>query len=281
VAFDEGIPPAQPARTMAAVIPQMHGEGPRQAMTKTAPKQTDQMVLVPGGQFYVSVDDDVAVNTQRNLLPTLHKPSFVLEIPAFYVDKQEVTNAQYQAFVQVTGYHPPRHWDGLQIPQGLENAPVVNVTYHDAAAYAAWAGKRLPSELEWQRASEEASMMVAVEVARTQQTLRDQAFSILSLIAGFQTVLAAEESALTTFEYVMDEFGGRVAEWTSSSAVVDRSSPLAQVSGMFYTNASKYGQHRIVRQGFVADNEGVEYRSTHHQAVTSDRIGFRCVTDIL
>lgn len=278
--FDDMIPAYKESELTSYVVPELLKQGPRQVVAEAGPRRTDEMVLISGGQFYVAIDDDVASTTEHNLIPTTNKPSFVIEIAPFYIDKHEVTNAQYLAFVRATGHLAPKHWNHLTIPLGLENAPVVNVNYQDATAYAAWVGKRLPTEVEWQRASEEASMMVAVDMARTQETLGDQAFSILSLIAGFETVLAADESSTATLAYVMEDIGGRVAEWTSSAAVVDRQSPLAQVAGMYYTNAAKYMKHKVVRQGFISDNEAVEYRSTHHQSATSDKIGFRCVDEV-
>lgn len=264
--------PAEVPRAMALELPKARAE--------IAPRHTDRMVLVAGGQFYVAVDDEVAPKAHRNFLPTANKPSFVVEIPAFYVDKHEVTNAQYLAFVRATGRKAPSHWNGLQIPPGLAEAPVVNVSYADAAAYADWIGKRLPTEMEWQRASEEASTLVAKQVEYKQKHLRDDAFAALSLIAGFGTVIAEEEGP-AMYEYVMDDIGGRVGEWTSSPAVVDARSPLAQISGLYYTDAKKYAHHHVVRQGFVADDAGNEYRSAHHKETKNDQIGFRLVTDVI
>lgn len=279
VAFDDKIPAYQETEVRAHTTPELLRQGPRKLIPERSEQDEDQMVLISGGQFYVAVDDDVAATAQHNLLPTLNKPSFVVEIPSFYVDKHEVTNAQYLTFIRATGHRAPMHWDHLQIPKGMEQAPVVNVSYYDAAAYAAWIGKRLPTELEWQRASEEVTTMVAGEAAKKQQSLADQAFSILSLIAGFETVMAGDEGVTSTFEFAVEDLGGRVAEWTSSSAVAERYSPLAHMAGMYHTDATTYGQHKIVRQGFVS--EGSDYRSTHHQVNTSDKIGFRCVSDVL
>lgn len=263
---------AEPAIEFTPVAPPV-------VQTYEPARPQDSMVLVPGGQFYVSVEEDFAGKAHSNLLPTAHKPSFVIQIPSFYVDKHEVTNAEYLAFVRATGRIAPAHWNGLQVPEGEWNQPVVNVSYQDALAYARWAGKRLPTEIEWQRASEEATTLIAKEVERKQRTLGDQAFSILSLIAGFETVLASDDMSPTTFGYLMDDIGSRVAEWTTSSAVADPRSPLARVAGMYHTNVAKYGEHRVVRRGFVADAASPEYRSTLHQMQANQETGFRCVVD--
>ena len=75
-----------------------------------------------------------------------------VHVPAFWIDKYEVTNAEFAGFLGETGRDPPEHWSGDQPPVGKENHPVVNVRYEDAEAYAAWAGKKLPTREQWMRA---------------------------------------------------------------------------------------------------------------------------------
>jgi formylglycine-generating enzyme required for sulfatase activity len=70
---------------------------------------------------------------------------------AFYMDKYEVTNAQYRKFVQDTKHREPEFWNDPDYNQ--PNQPVVGVSWHDATAYAKWAGKRLPTEKEWEFAA--------------------------------------------------------------------------------------------------------------------------------
>lgn len=251
-----------------------------QQKTPATRSRYEGMVLIPGGQFYVSVSDQIASKHHRNMLPTAHQPSIVIEIPAFYVDRHEVTNAEYDAFTNATGYPPPVHWINGVIPTGSENQPVVNVSYMDASLYAEWAGKRLPNEIEWQRASEEATTLVALQEASSKQSLTDQAFSILSLISGFETVLADEPGSTAVFGYLMDDVGGRVAEWTSSRAVAELGSPLAQISGLYYRNAAKYGDHQVVRKGFVQDPTVGDYRTVLSKTDANETTGFRCVAEV-
>ena len=83
-----------------------------------------------------------------------------VELPGFLIDEHEVTNAEYARFLQESGYRPQesqnflRHWGGPTPPAELADHPVVYVDLDDARAYTRWAGKRLPTELEWHRAAQ-------------------------------------------------------------------------------------------------------------------------------
>ncbi len=79
-----------------------------------------------------------------------------MKIPAFYIDKYPVTNSEFKKFLDATHYQPAdslnflRDWKNGTYPGGWGNKPVTWVSLEDARAYAAWAGKRLPREWEWQ-----------------------------------------------------------------------------------------------------------------------------------
>ncbi|MBI5235028.1 MAG: SUMF1/EgtB/PvdO family nonheme iron enzyme [Deltaproteobacteria bacterium] len=69
-----------------------------------------------------------------------------------HIDRFEVTNAAYDAFLKSSGHLPPPAWESAAL-KGKENAPVVNVSWYDAIAYCRWVGKRLPTEEEWRSAA--------------------------------------------------------------------------------------------------------------------------------
>ncbi len=73
-------------------------------------------------------------------------------LESFYLDAYPVTNADYQKFTEATGHQIPNHWqEGFA--KAFANHPVVFVDYQDASAYAEWAGKRLPTQQEWEAAA--------------------------------------------------------------------------------------------------------------------------------
>lgn len=106
-------------------------------------KDGAEMVLVPAGPFLMG---SLAGDPDE-------RPPRQVNLPAFYMDKYEVTHEQYARFIKETGHKPPVDWAKGELPAKLAKHPVVNVTFADAAAYAKWAGKRLPTEAQWEKAA--------------------------------------------------------------------------------------------------------------------------------
>ena len=133
------------------------------------------MVLVPAGEFIMGTDDPNAPDDQR--------PARKVNVDAFYIDKHEVTNAQFQEFILADGYNTRKYWtkegwdfiqkdrylyiDIARVPYRIESPlgfdgngvstepdhPVIGVSWYEASAFAKWADKRLPTEAEWEKAS--------------------------------------------------------------------------------------------------------------------------------
>jgi iron(II)-dependent oxidoreductase len=131
-------------------------------------------VLVPGGPFVLGVDAASEPSSLDN-----ERPAHVVDLPAFRIGRVPVTNGEWRQFIDDSGYQQPRWWSergwqhrqsaGLTAPQFWScdgrmrtrfgyiedipaDEPVQHVTYFEAEAYAAWAGARLPTEIEWEKA---------------------------------------------------------------------------------------------------------------------------------
>jgi formylglycine-generating enzyme required for sulfatase activity len=135
-------PAAQPGETPTSII--------------VWPDDGKDMIFIPGDTFTMG-------GNEGN--PKYH-PEHQAYVADFYLDRWPVTNAEYKKFVDAAGYEVPNYevswcdtsgynWDPetLMYPEGKADHPVVLVTWDDAMAYAAWAGKRLPTEAEWERAA--------------------------------------------------------------------------------------------------------------------------------
>ena len=138
------------------------------AATKPTTAAPPNMIKIPAGTFTFRVhgieiegSNDIGVDTQ---MPWEDSPrryhERVLEMKSFWIDKFPVTNAEFKKFLDVTRYHPKddlnflRDWHDGTFPDGAADKPVTYVSLEDARAYAAWAGKRLPHEWEWQYAAQ-------------------------------------------------------------------------------------------------------------------------------
>jgi len=126
--------------------------------TKHAEKTPNGMARIPARQFiWKTTHGDDFIRYPAQDVDTLAMTSF-------YMDKYPVTNRQFKEFLDKSNYQPTdssnflRNWDGRTVRPGMEDFPVVYVSYEDAQAYARWAGKRLPTEPEWQYAAQTPSL---------------------------------------------------------------------------------------------------------------------------
>jgi formylglycine-generating enzyme required for sulfatase activity len=178
-----------------------------------------ELVPVPAGKFTMGSDPSRDKHTQPDEQPAHH-----LYLPRFYVGKYPVTNQQYAAFVEATGYHVPEHWAGGKIPSRVELHPVTGVSRQGALAFCQWLSRetgfdfRLPTEAEWEKAarSSDGRLYPWGDEPPTPDLCNFEDTSIEGTTPVDQFVKGASP-------YGVLDMSGNTQEWTSSIYQIDGS----------------------------------------------------------
>lgn len=185
------------------------GPDPQPTPTPTvSPKTKADLVAIEGGSFMMG----------RNNGPPQEAPSHPVTIQSFQMDRTEVTNTEYADFVRETNRVAPAHWNGPKPPFGQENWPVVNVSFDDANAFAAWRSKRdavdyrLPREDEWEYAARNG---VKSDLYPWGQEWKDSVAVIKDAAPAPVGSRSEGKNNWGVFDLI-----GNVWEWTSSKASV-------------------------------------------------------------
>ena len=230
------------------------------------------MIFIPGGEF-IRGRSHTLPDDGLKWVPELLKddqPAGPIKISPFYLDTNEVTNEQYAMFVSATHHRAPYNWLEGKVPKGKEQYPVASVSWEDAAAYAKWAGKRLPTEAEWERACRGLTEKAKYPWGEKAPAAKDAHFNS---VTGPQAVGKCNAN-----QFGLQDMVGNVWEWT------------ADYYAREYYGAAPYenpkgppsGQYRVIRGGSWAD--AAKYltcanRSWARPAERSPNIGFRCAKD--
>ncbi|MCG9128424.1 formylglycine-generating enzyme family protein [Candidatus Poribacteria bacterium] len=237
----------------------------------------DGMVYVPAGDFIMGSDPDVDPHTdQLDELPQ-HK----VYLDAFFIDKYEVSNADYKKFVEATGHRNSIFWDNPKFNH--PDTPVVGVTWGDAVAYAEWVGKRLPTEAEWEKASRgtDARIWPWGNVFDPKKCNFDDEGKFDGHLDGFATAAPVDSFHNGASPYGALNMVGNVAEWVSDWFDMDyylvspRENPKGpKNSGMgkkSWRGASWFAGEDQVRCAF---------REYDDIVASGQILGFRCAKDI-
>jgi formylglycine-generating enzyme required for sulfatase activity len=212
-----------------------------------------ELVVIPGGEC--TIQETMGVN-----------------VPGFLLGKTPVTNGQYQVFIKETGHKEPTDWHNERF--GIEagaDLPVVGVDHEDAKAFVAWAGLRLPNELEWERAARGADGLAYPWGNR---------FDANKAVFNTDRTKPVNREGVNqgaSPEGVLD-LAGNVWEWMGNYyGAIDLSDPKSP-------KLPESGQNVTVRGGsWFNDHPGYlrgGYRSSHYPGRRSSYLGFRVAGDL-
>ena len=246
----------------------------------------ESMALIPAGEF--EMGSDTGKNNER--------PVHTVTLDAFYMDMYEVTNAQYKAFIdenpewQKENIPPAFHdgvylrlWDGNAYPEGKANHPVIYVSWYAAMAYAEWAGKRLPTEAEWEKAARG-------ELSGKTYPWGDTVDETRANYTRYHNAPIAV-GQYPPNGYGLYDMAGNISEWCLDAydpdfyATSPRENPFPNgtITATLDDFKNVKDKNRVLRGGCWSDNGlflRVSYRDWGPQHYTSVFRGFRCVKDI-
>lgn len=235
----------------------------------SAPTPPEGMVYVPAGKFPMGTDQgDGTDDNQANNTPLVNndaRPQHSVTTKAFFLDKTEVTNAQYKNFCDETKYPMPPQWVNGNFPDGQAEYPVTRITWYEARAYANWAGKRLPTEAEWEHAARGTDL-------RLYPWGNDWSNQYLVWESG-PTRVGSKPAGASPYGAL--DMAGNVGEWVNDWFDAYPGNPIKQPD--FGTK-----KYKVVRGGAWYGSQELAY-TYYRQVCRPDQrslwIGFRCAKD--
>ena len=295
---------AQHNETMLQTLQLMKGEGYKPEARVELPigeMVEEEMVPVPGGPFVMGTADETwALDNERG--------AHVLHLPDFLIDKTPVTNRAYAEFVEDGGYEQKGLWDregwewieeeGISAPKhwyqpephswwtqrfGFDEplnpkAPVVHVSWYEADAYARWAGKRLPTEAEWEKAASWDPDTGTKRLYPWGDSPPRQELANLDQLAFGPAEVGAYPKGASAYEAL--GMIGDVWEWTASELrgyPGFESFPYREYSEVFFDDG-----YRVLRGGSWATRPGAirnTFRNWDFPIRRQLFVGFRCACD--
>jgi formylglycine-generating enzyme required for sulfatase activity len=265
------------------MAPQDHPERAKMlgllAKAKAPTEAPPEWVLVPAGEFEMGSDGASADSDE--------KPMHKVHLDSFYIGKYEVTNRQYETFVDATGHRAPENccdprynvWRAKDPLPGTNEIPVVNVSWDDAAAFCKWAGGRLPTEAEWEKAARGTDGRKypwgndPVTGNRANYGIENVTFW-----EGPATLAKKDQYEFGKSPYGAYEMAGNVWEW-----VQDFYDPDYYKNGLAKNpTGPASGKDRVIRGGSWQNTPEILRSSNRNKSAQDDRrvyVGIRCAKD--
>ena len=248
------------------------------------------MVMVREGEFQMGSDSEEAAKDE--------KPIHTVFVDSFLMDTHEVTVGKYKEFVETTGHKEPA-WGEIAPYAPTDQHPIVLVSWHDAMAYAKWAGKRLPTEAEWEKAARGGSVAKMYPWGNISPKGKQCNFADKNLTHYWWSDKKADDGYTFTAPvgsypengYGLFDMAGNVWEWCLDEydagfyAVSEGVNPISgantpqQISESFESVES----NRVLRGGswlVTSDNLRNSTRFMLMPKSTNYSVGFRCVIDL-
>ncbi len=227
-----------------------------------------EMVHIPEGSFVMGSNARLADES----------PEYIETVKAYWIDRYEVTNLQYKAFIDATGHRSPSHFRNRTYPEGKVDHPVTFVSWYDARDYCASAGKRLPTEEEWEKAGRGTDGRTYpwgndFDISRANTPVRWAALKR----QGDTSPIGAFPSGVSP--YGLEDMSGNVWEWTESWYMPHPGNKQP---------SENYGQiYKVLKGGSWWDcsfykcgiSAPVYNRSFFNPHVRNSSFGFRCARD--
>ncbi len=236
-------------------------------MVKTNPKDGAEMILIPAGEFLMGSTDADKYATDAE------KPQRTVYLDAYYIYKTEVTVAQYRKFCTSTNRNMPTEpsW------KWQDNHPIVNVSWNDAKAYVDWAGVKLPTEAQWEKAARGGDGRIypwgfswdKIKCANYTNSGADNTTSGTHQVGSFPTGASpygVMDMSGNTYEWCADWYG---ADYYKNAPAKNPTGPVAE-------------NYRVLRGGSWNYLDGYYFRGAFRYIINPyddyNYIGFRCTS---
>lgn len=229
--------------------------------------QPTEQVLIPAGEFIMG-------NEKAGKGYEPHP----VKVKSFYLDKHEVTNAQWQTFCEATDRKLPVFWglERFQCGEEWPNNPVVGVNHGMARAYAKWVGGRLPTEAEWEYAARGGLDQLKYDLA---DTLASDQANTKSLGLGMTSAVAS----FRPNAYGLHDMVGNVREWVWDNYSETYFADSSQDQPVENPEGPDKSRWRVIKGGGWFSGKGcnaVHVRNALPPSWSDFNVGFRCARDL-